>query len=227
MIAGRATALARALPLLVLGLGLMAAALPRIAAYGSLLGPGDLADAWMDAQPRPAADIAQSYRFALAVLPGEAALGERMGQKLLRAGDAEGAAAALGAAAGDAPNRTEIWCALALAEGAAGESAEKVAAAIRLSYLTGPYSGDCAPRRTRAALAGWPNMPDDVRARVGDELRLMWQTGSTRLALIDEYLAVGFEARILIRRYALTSPEDIQSFNRMTLATLRARRGGS
>nr|RAV99938.1 hypothetical protein DBT41_13970 [Aerococcus urinae] len=62
---------------------------------------------------------------------------------------------------------------------------------------------------------------------MGDELRLMWQTGSTRLALIDEYLAVGFEARILIRRYALTSPEDIQSFNRMTLATLRARQAGS
>lgn len=223
-----------ALPAMVIGLILIGLAVPRVMAHAFILDAHDLVDTELlpPIEPYPAVDVARAVR-AIGWQPKDSQLQMELGRRLMRLRDAAHddiaaarelprASDAFADGAAAAPNRTELWCYLALARNAEGASAEELAPALRLTYLTGPYSSSCALQRVSLIVSHWPGLPLDLQDRAGREIQLLWKTAPFRRPLIQAYLGMDFAERSLVRRFVFASPGDAAAFDAALFAEIRA-----
>jgi hypothetical protein len=222
------------LPVMAIGLILIGLAVPRVVAQVSILDVHDLVDAELLplTDPDPAVDVARAAR-AVSWQSKDSQLQMELGRRLMRLpdialDDAVGvrelprASDAFADGAAAAPNRTELWCYLAMARNAEGAPAKELAPILRLTYLTGPYSSSCALQRVSLIVGHWSGLPLDLQDRAGREIQLLWKTAPFRRPLVQTYLGMDFAERSLVRRFVFASPDDAAAFDAALFAEIRA-----
>ena len=219
------------LPIFLVGVVLVTLAVPRVVAYAyaaktqSLKAQSD--EAMLDLPQKitalrsGASWLSSDNRLQQEL--GEAFLAEARGAGGRDAPDTGKASATFAEALAGAPNRSLLWCLMAIANDAEGGDEERLAGYLRLNYLTGPYSDSCASARVRIAVSHWEAMPETLQERVGADIALQWKTPAMRRPLTENYLRMNFAERVIIRRYVIGENGDSAAFDAALVATIRAR----
>lgn len=219
------------LPVFLAGLVLVALAVPRVMGHAYAAKTQSLTER---SRQEPVSLGAQITALHSGVwwLPEDNRLQQQLGEALLaearQAGggnslEIEKAANAFSDALAGAPNRSVLWCLMAIANEAQKGNEAKLADYLRLNFLTGPYSDSCASARVRIAVSHWDAMPKAMQDRVGADIALQWRTSAMRRPLTENYLRMNFAERVVIRRYVIGEGGDSSAFDAALVATIRAR----
>ena len=214
----------------LIGLALVVLATPRIAAYGILLSvKSRIAPSLSQGEMLPPALLDESIRAyvrAAAWMPKDADIQQTLARLYLRQvaisqsdnGSRKVALndslARIDAALRAAPNRHLSWTLRADILTLIGLREPEVEEALRMSYLLGPYEASSMLLRSRIILKIWTRASPKTQAIAKSDLKSMWETHWLRQNLVRLYLDQPLPARILIRRFALSSKQDSVQFNR-------------
>jgi tetratricopeptide (TPR) repeat protein len=119
-----------------------------------------------------------------------------------------------------APDYQYGWCLLVYAEQRSGVSPERVARKLAYAYLRGPYETSCMALRGVSGIAVWNFLSTSTQDAVRRDLGNMWSTPSLRPYLANIYINLDARGRSIVRAAALTSPQEMRSFDRKILRTL-------
>ena len=94
-----------------------------------------------------------------------------------------------------------------------GRPESEVEAAVRLSYLLGPYQASSMLLRVQTILSLWNEASPEMREIVGKDLEKIWHTDALHSNLAALYLRQPLSSRMRIREVVLNSKEDVDAFN--------------
>lgn len=211
---------------------LIAMSVPRIAAYGLVLGASSAIraiDEGRGISQEDAKTAYHSYTAALAWRPHDPVLREdraRLAGRLalleprLAPFWREQAVEDFRGAVASAPGNGTAWARLAQAELEAGAGIETVLPQLRLARLTAPRRASALLPQFSIAMRHWDAMPDEMRAHALADLPSFWSRGAIRPLLVAAYLEAGFEARAAFRRRLGENPRALQAFDRLLASSL-------
>tara|TARA_R110002124_G_scaffold93182_3_gene236719 strand:+ start:3780 stop:4553 length:774 start_codon:yes stop_codon:yes gene_type:complete len=220
----------------LIGLALIACAIPRILAYSAIapwsgLVPVALAEGLPIDEPSliaarasyatalkwqtGSADIAQSYVFLSMRLPestrNEAGDAVQFLPEPLRV---------LKQSAAAAPGASRTWGMLAKVEQRAAAPVSEYADYLRLSASLAPYEVSSVITRVDTMMRVVNELPDDLAAFAKRDVRTLWMKPYLRKFLVGIYLDQDFSGRAAIRRLAFDDVRDGRHFDRMLLEVL-------
>lgn len=211
---------------------LIAMSVPRLAAYGRVLGASPAIrtiDEGRAVSLEDAKAAYQSYTAALAWRPhdpvlredrarlaGRLALLEPQSVHLWRERAVEDFRQAVTAA----PGNGTAWARLAQAELEAGAGIEKALPQLRLARLTAPRRASALLPQFSIVMRHWDAMPDEMRTHALADLPSFWSRGAIRPLLVSAYLGAGFEARAAFRVRLGENPRSLEAFDRLLASSL-------
>lgn len=231
------------------GIGLIAAAFPRIGAHMLLVTSGATRAALDDGlkiDPDELIVAYAAYDKALAHLSDDpellltrariarrmakvSAFAEQRGaekESIARHGSSqvwrEWAVRDLRHAAAVAPGDGVVWATLAHAEIEAGSSVEATLPALRLARLTAPARASALLLQFQIVMRHWAEMPEDMRAHALAKVPAFWRRARLRPVLIEAYLEADFAARSAFRERFAEDTKALLQFDRQVSALLGA-----
>lgn len=222
---------------LFVAMSLVVFALPRLMAYGVLL-PVEARIAPALAKGKMLApDILDAsipiYARAANWLPSDSDIQQTLARlylrrarntqtgKALRQAALENALARVDQALKAAPNRHFSWALRAEILMLIERPVSEIEKALHLSFLLGPYEASSMLLRARIVLRTWRQVSSDTRQIAEQDLRGQWKNRALRKNLVQFYLQESLSSRVLIRRFALSSQEDVTEFDRLVSRALK------
>jgi hypothetical protein len=109
-----------------------------------------------------------------------------------------------------APANPYAWTRLAYAETQLNGWSPAALAALRLAFITAPYEPRLALSRLRLSFLAWPHMTPEDRELVFQQIRYTWKNSPRKLTV----LALDLRVANLVRAALLTSPDDLDNFEK-------------
>lgn len=222
---------------LVMGLAMLAMALPRMQGYFHVARmPAGIEESLKSGSDIPDDKLAEAIGLlqeARAALPDDATLSDRLSRlylrvaarEALRGGDEKVALAhaiALNARTlENAPSRGFDWSLAALLRSKALEPWEVIEPFWRNSLYLAPYEASSILIRTRLAGLYWAHLPEDLQRGATQDFIHLWQIPPLRRDFIATYIGAPLALKVVIYREALVSEADHLLFKRLVTAAIK------